>query len=264
MTRRKTTPFGIRTAIVTGAASGIGARAVARLRADGVKVLATDLDENRLTSLYGDDADIVVVAGDVTDPQHTDHLVTTAQERLGSIDRLVHCAGIMPGGRVADLTREQLFEPMRVNYLGTVTMTTAVLPVMRQQGRGQVVVLGSLTGYVPTSAFAAYSASKAAVNSFVEVLGQEERRHGIQVLLVSPTAVKTPLLQQAHDGPAFVRRLARSERSPLMTTPDVVLDQVERGLARGARVVVPGGRALHALRKVSPGLVWFVTEHLPA
>ncbi|MFC9419875.1 SDR family NAD(P)-dependent oxidoreductase, partial [Bacillus mobilis] len=80
----------------------------------------------------------------------------------------------------------------------------AVLPGMRSRGYGQIVLLGSLTGNVPSRGFGAYSSSKAAVNAFVETLAYKEKAHGIQVLLAAPNAVKTPLLTQATGGPKLI------------------------------------------------------------
>lgn len=89
---------------------------------------------------------------------------------------------------------------------------------------------------------AAYSAFKAAVNSYVEILAEEEKRSGVQVLLVAPTAVKTPLLSQAAGGLQFIQGLAGKMSGLLMIQPDDVLDAIDHGLRRGTPVVVPGGR----------------------
>jgi short-subunit dehydrogenase len=126
------------------------------------------------------------------------------------------------------------------------------------------VVLGSLTGYIPSRGFSAYSASKAAVNGYVETLAYEERVNGIQVLLVAPNAVKTPLLAQAADGPKLISKLDGKASSPMMLTTDDVLDSVDRALAAGRWVVTPGGRVLYGLRRLTPSGMWALGERMSA
>lgn len=253
----------VRVAVVTGAASGIGLRAVERYRSRGVRVVGTDRSPEVATSRGGDDGYVGLV-GDVTDAAHLESVVARAVETYGGVDALFHSAGVMPGGAVADVPREQILDVMRVNYGGAVTAATAVLPLMRAQGHGQVVLLGSLTGYVPMRHFAAYSASKAALDMFGEILAHEEAEHGVRVVVAAPNAVKTPLLAQATGGPGYVQRLAARRSSPLLLTPDRVLDAVDRGLRRGQAVVVPGGRFVLAVRRLSPALLWRLTDRIGA
>jgi NAD(P)-dependent dehydrogenase (short-subunit alcohol dehydrogenase family) len=85
--------------IVTGACSGIGARAVQRLHADGAQVVAADIDP-RVAETYAGHARVVPMCGDVTADGFAASLVEQAVDRFGGVDRLSHCAGIMPGGRV--------------------------------------------------------------------------------------------------------------------------------------------------------------------
>jgi NAD(P)-dependent dehydrogenase (short-subunit alcohol dehydrogenase family) len=251
----------VRTAIVTGAASGIGALAVARMRSRGVRVLAADRSP-AIHQQHSDDDGVVTVAGDVTSAELCHQLVRRTEDTYGPVDRLVHCAGIMPGGAIIDTATEDILHVMAVNYAGTVRMTKAVLPPMRARSTGQIIVLGSLTGYVPSQRLAAYSASKAAVNAYVEALAHEERGHGIHVLLVAPSAVKTPLLAQATGGPRMIERLNRAASSPLMITPEKVLDDIDRALARHRSMTLPGGRLIHTLRRLSPTLMWTLADRL--
>lgn len=248
-------------ALVTGAASGIGARAVQRLRARGMRVLATDLSP-AVIEMYADDPDVHAVAGDIAAEGFAATLVADAERLYGGVDLLLHCAGIMPGGLVRDKAADVALRTMNVNYAGTVRAVEAVLPQMRQRGCGQIVVLGSLTGYVPSAGFAGYSASKSAVNTFIETLAHEEAGSGVQVLLAAPTAVKTPLLNQATGGPAFVEKLSHQTSSPLMITTDDVLDAVDRGIAHHKIVVTPGGRAAYLLRRLSPKLTWWLADRI--
>jgi short-subunit dehydrogenase len=253
----------VRTAVVTGAASGIGARAVARMRARGVRVIAGDRNAE-VETLHEDDEGVIGIVGDVAAAEFATTLVQRAEAEFGPVDRLFHSAGVMPGGQIADTDVEALLSVMHVNYAGTVRMTKAVLPGMRARGAGQIVVLGSITGYVPTRGLAAYSASKAAVNSYVEILAHEEKPHGIRVVLAAPNAVKTPLLAQATGGPKIIATLNEKVSSPLMITPDKVLDSIDRALTKDRSVILPGALAIHAIRRLSPSAMWALAERLGA
>ncbi|MFC9353311.1 SDR family NAD(P)-dependent oxidoreductase [Arthrobacter sp. NPDC057013] len=93
----------MRTAVVTGAASGIGAAEVARLRARGAHVVGDDRDE-RVNQLRSRDADYIGLAGDIIDPDYAAELVALAEQRFGPVDLTFHSAGIMPGGLVVTST----------------------------------------------------------------------------------------------------------------------------------------------------------------
>ena len=225
------------------------------LRRRGAQVTASDVSDD-VTAQFSDDAEVGALAGDITDFEFCRALVEKAEARSPVIG-LIHSAGIMPGGEIADMPGEQILQVMAVNYGGTVNMVKAVLPTMRGRRAGQIIVLGSLTGYFPTDKFSAYSSSKAAVNLFAETLAQEEKRNRIRVLLVAPNAVKTPLLGQAVNGPPGIARID-SGQSRMGMTVDTVMASIEKAIDHDKSVIVPGGRASYLLRRLSPRLAWFV------
>lgn len=246
-------------AIVTGAASGIGREAVRRLIIRGALVTAADRDE-KLAEVYVNEPRVEVVSGDVTDPAFADELVAKAEAR-GPVTQLFHSAGIMPGGLINDVAADDIVKVMEVNYAGTVRMVKAALPAMRNRGSGTIIIMGSVTGYVPTPKFSAYCASKAAVNSFAEILAAEEKPHGIDVLLVAPNAVKTPLLKQAVDGPKAIRQVDAGKLPMGLTAPDV-LNAIEKALAKKKRSVLPGARAVYAARRLAPGAMAVIARRM--
>lgn len=241
--------------VVTGAASGIGRAAVRLFRSRGATVTATDLNPDLADVFAGDDG-MHLESGDVTDAEFCATLVKQAESRL-PVTTLFHSAGIMPGGEIADVNAADIKRVMDINYGGTVNAVKAVLPVMRQRGGGRIVVMGSLTGYFPTNRLSAYSASKAAVNVFTETLAVEEKPHGIKVLLVAPNAVKTPLLRQAVNGPAGIARID-SGHSRMGMTVESVIAEIDKAMQTDKSVIVPGGRSSYLLRRISPGLAWFI------
>jgi NAD(P)-dependent dehydrogenase (short-subunit alcohol dehydrogenase family) len=245
-----------RVALVTGGGSGMGRLAALRLAGNGATVAIADVDDAGMKEsqrLAGDR--IAVYPCDVTDAQAVQTVVEAVETKHGPIDRLVHAAGIMPAGRILDTPTEKLLAPARINYFGTVHVTKAVLPAMISRNRGDVVLFGSITGYAMSTNFGAYCASKAAVNTFAEVLIHESRHTKLRMVLACPSAVKTPLLDQAIEGGP--KSLVDAVASGRAADPDDILDRIEKALERGTTVLVPGeARPTWLMRRLSPSLMW--------
>lgn len=249
--------FSGRVAVVTGGGSGMGRIAAVRLARQGVTVAVVDVDETGMkeTQRLGGDG-IVTYACDVTDVESVNQVVASIESAQGPVDRLVHAAGIMPAGRILDTPVERLLAPMRINYFGTVHVTKAVLPGMVARDKGDVVLFGSITGYSSSTNFSAYCSSKSAVNAYGEILIHELRHTKLRMILAAPSAVKTPLLDQAiTDGPKALVNTVRSGRA---ADPEDILDRIEKGLEKGTTVLVPGleARATWMVRRLSPALMW--------
>ncbi len=245
-------------AVVTGAASGMGAIEVRNLRKRGVTVTALDLSPE-LKGVYAGDPGVTCEVGDVTDLSWCRSVLAHAEERA-PIDLLFHAAGIMPGGDVVDMGAERINRLMEVNYGGTVNVVDAVIPAMVARAAGQIVLFGSTAGIVPSRKFAAYGASKAAINYYGEVLSREVEPQGVSVVLVTPGAVRTPLLAQASDGPKAINAMSPSLAKFLIADPEKTVAIVERAMRKRKRIVRPNGMAVTALRRTSPRLTWGLTE----
>lgn len=248
--------FSGRVALVTGGGSGMGRIAAVRLAGQGATVAAVDVDEAGIkeTQRLGGNG-IYPYKCDVTDMDAVNDVVAEVEATHGPIDRLVHAAGIMPAGRILDTPVERLLAPMKINYFGTVHVTKAVLPGMVSRNRGDVVLFGSITGYSASTNFSAYCASKSAVNTYGEILIHEHRHTKLRMILAAPSAVKTPLLDQAVEGGP--KALVDAVTSGRAADPEDILDRIEKGLERGTKVLVPGeARPTWLLRRLSPGLMW--------
>lgn len=245
-------------AVVTGAASGMGAIEVRNLRSRGVAVTAIDLSPE-LKEIYANDPGVVCEIGDVTDLEWCRSAMSAAESR-GPVDLLFHAAGIMPGGEVAEMGAERISRVMAINYGGTVNLVDSVVGAMIAREKGQIVLFGSTAGILPNRKFAAYGASKAAVNFYAEVLAHETAPHGVSVVLVTPGAVRTPLLQQAGDGPKAITRMSPSMAKRLIGDPEKTVATVERAMRRRKKIVRPGGTAISAVRRVSPRMGWAFVE----
>jgi NAD(P)-dependent dehydrogenase (short-subunit alcohol dehydrogenase family) len=241
-----------RVALVTGAASGIGRRAVQRLAGHGARVAALDVDEEGLHDVARSLPNVLTWRVDVTDRREVVKAVADAEAELGHVDRVVCAAGIMPTGPLLQQGVETLHRVMEVNYGGTVNVALAALPRMLARERGDLILLASIAGWIPTLHLGAYAASNSAVVAFSEVLHHETRGRGIRIACVCPSRVATPLLGQAKSLP----RVLRVGPPPLQ--PDHVLDPAEDALEAGRLFVFPGWRTAVGwrLRRFLPGLLW--------
>jgi NAD(P)-dependent dehydrogenase (short-subunit alcohol dehydrogenase family) len=186
-----TARFEGRTAIVTGAGSGIGLATALRLADEGARVIASDLSQERLDALVAahPDAGLVAVAGDVASEETAQALVAAAGDR---IDVLVNNAGIMdaflPAAEVDDATWERV---MNVNVTAIMRLTRAVLPKMIDGGGGAIVNVTSEAGLRGSAAGVAYTTSKHAVIGYTKNTAFMYAPKGIRVNAVAPGAVAT-------------------------------------------------------------------------
>ncbi len=184
-----------RTAIVTGAGSGIGRAVAETLARAGAHVTATDIDEAGL----GETAAAIREAGgeasaerlDVTDKA----AILALAERLGAVDVLANVAGwdrIMP---FTENTPEFIERIVELNYLGAVRMCHAFLPAMIEAGRGKIVSVSSDAGRVGSMGETVYAGAKGGVIAFSKSLARETARHNINVNVVCPGPTDTPLFR---------------------------------------------------------------------
>jgi NAD(P)-dependent dehydrogenase (short-subunit alcohol dehydrogenase family) len=170
----------MRTALVTGASSGIGAACAVRLVNAGWRVLAG-------VRRVGDAPDgTEEVLLDVTEPEQ----IREAGERLDDLDGLVNNAGIALAGPLEFVPPEELRHQLEVNLVGQVAVTQALLPALRR-ARGRIVFMGSIAGRSALPFLAPYAASKHALEAVADSLRLELRPFGIHVSIVEPGTIKT-------------------------------------------------------------------------
>ncbi|HVA22584.1 MAG TPA: oxidoreductase [Candidatus Micrarchaeia archaeon] len=181
-----------RTWFITGASSGIGRCCAEAALAAGDRVVATvrrHQDGAPLVALSPDRVRIAVA--DVTEPAQVRRAVATALEAFDRVDVLVNNAGYGLIGGVEEVTDAQLRRQFAVNVFGLVDVTRAVLPAMRRQGGGHVLMISSVSGQSAAPGLAYYAASKHAVEGFSESLAREVRHLGIRVTIVEPGLFRT-------------------------------------------------------------------------
>ncbi len=192
--------FASEIAIVTGASSGIGRAASERLHADGARVVVFARSEERLREVASRDPErILVVIGDLADPEAIERLFAVTESRFGACTILVNNAGPIEPAPVAEMTLESWDLHFAVNVRAAFLTCRRALNGMRHAGHGSIVNVASISG-VPGPqkfpGFAAYCAAKAALIGFTEALAVEVGGAGIRVNCVSPGSVETPMLRR--------------------------------------------------------------------
>ena len=168
-----------RVVLVTGASSGIGACCAAYLADRGYRVYGA----SRSTSAP---PGVKPLSMDVTDDASVSQAVATVLDREGRVNVLINSAGFGIAGAVEDTTIEEAASQFEVNFFGTVRVCRAVLPVMRTQGTGYIVNIGSIGGLIAIPFQGFYSASKFALEGLSESLRIEVRPFGIHVVVIEP------------------------------------------------------------------------------
>lgn len=179
-----------RTVLITGCSTGIGLATAELLRDRGWRVIASarkPADVARLQA-NGFDALRLDVADSASIQQALHETLTLTG---GALDGLVNNAGMAIPGAVEDLSRDNLQRQFDVNFFGLIELTRLVLPVMRRQGHGRIVMVSSILGRVAMPWRGAYNASKHALEGITDTLRMELRGSGIQVSLVNPGPVKS-------------------------------------------------------------------------
>ncbi|MFP5069060.1 GolD/DthD family dehydrogenase [Pseudonocardia nantongensis] len=229
-----------RVALVTGAASGIGAEAAAALAAQGATVAGADLKEDGLAGCAS------AHRVDVADPDSARACVQEVLDRHGRLDVLVNSAGVALLAPARDLGIVEWRRTLDVNLTGSWLMAQAAGRVMVGAGYGRIVNLASQAASSGLENHAAYCASKAGINGLTRTLAVEWGPHGVTVNAISPTVVLTELGRAAWDNPAGeahraeipARRFAEPSE---IAAAVVYLASAEAAMVNGAELKVDGG-----------------------
>jgi uncharacterized protein len=223
-----------RTAVVTGASSGIGERTARRLASDGWRVLVVARREERLRALSDGLRDSAYLAVDLTADDAPSRVRARVDELWGRLDLLVNNAGWSERAAFGDEDGgfANVQRVMEINFDAVLRLTEALLPALRESAPSSIVNVSSIAGRVGRATTGAYSASKFALAGWSECLRMEEKSHGVHVGLVLPGFVSTEGFPQ--------EQLTRSVRTRwIVSTPDKVADAIVRAAEGKAEVAVP-------------------------
>jgi 3-dehydrosphinganine reductase len=244
----------VRTWLLTGAASGIGRELATQLARRGERLVLWDRDEEglaRTAALLGP-AVVHHELVDVTSSEATRDAGLRAGNLGSAVSRVVHCAGILRVGPALSLSPTDYRAMMEVNFLGSVNVARALVPVLqksaRRKDRALLAFLASVAGLRGIPTLAGYSASKFAVVGFAQALRNEIYDEPIDVRVVCPPAVDTPMVQNLAELPPVYRL---SPPQPVEKVAAALLDGLER----------PG---FLTLLDASTKLMWSVQRALPS
>lgn len=244
--------FAGRSALITGAGSGLGRHLTVALVAAGARVAGIDQNEGSLGALARElpEQAFAWSVGDVTDRKSLGVAVGQLEQRLGPIDMLFASAGIGRETTALGFSAEDVQAVIDVNLIGVANSVEAVLEGMLSRGRGHIVAISSLASFRGLPRMAGYCASKAGVNALMDSLRVELQEHGIRFTTICPGWVRTPLTANLNIP---MPHLLEPEDAAAR-----ILDAVRRGKAF---VAFPGppARRLRLLRMLPCGLSdWLV------
>ena len=177
--------------MITGSSVGLGREIVEAALAAGHRVVATARNPHALDELGNSPNRLLTLALDVGVRQDWDNAIKAAIERFGAIDVLVNNAGFGGLGSVENTPIEIVNQLIDTNFVGSVHACQAILPVMRKQGRGHIILISSIGARMATPGAGIYYASKAAVSALAETLALEVAPFGIKVTAVEPGGMRT-------------------------------------------------------------------------
>jgi len=243
-----------KTAIVTGAASGIGAGIARRFVAEGARVVLADIDAAAASALAAELGPAAIALGvDVADRRSVDALAAAAIAALGEIDILVNNAGIghVPQA-LEDLSEEEFERVLSVNVRSVYLTARALVPAMKARRRGVILNIASTAGVSPRPKLTWYNASKGWVITATRSMAVELAPFGVRVNAINPVASETPLLAtfMGSDTPETRARFLASIPLGRFATPEdmastaAFLCSDEAGMITGVALEVDGGRCI--------------------
>ena len=235
-------------AIVTGAGSGIGAATARTLAARGDSVVCADVVEDAARATASQLKNAIAVRVDVADETSCDEMVAAAVAKFGRLDGIATCAGIESHGAAHEMSEKDFDRIIDVNLKGTwLSARAAARWIIANQGRGTVVMIGSINSIVANPGAAAYCASKGGVLMLGRTLALDWAPHRIRVNIVGPGVVDTPMSAKSLADPA--KRAKMMEKTPLgrPCSPDEIASVIAflmsdaSSFMTGAYVPVDGG-----------------------
>ncbi|HTM58558.1 MAG TPA: glucose 1-dehydrogenase [Candidatus Udaeobacter sp.] len=252
--------FENRSALVTGASSGIGRACARALAAEGARVVLAGRRKDRLESeaaaIRGQGGSAEIVTGDVREESTCAAFVERARSAFGGLDALVNAAGVIGSGGVLETDAGEWDRVMDSNLRSIHLMTRAAAPLLIER-KGAIVNLSSVAAPRPYAGLLAYCVSKAAVDQYTRCVALDLAPRGVRVNAVNPGVVVTELHTVSHavpDYPAFLERSKTTHPLGRVGQPEEVAALIlfllsdEAGWITGATYAIDGGRALASAR----------------
>jgi len=245
------------TAVVTGAAGGLGQALCERFGRAGSRIVALDRDaaglERLASTLRALRIEVATFACDVTDEDACRRAMRAAVDAFGGIDLLVCNAGLSHHGEFSRTVPDVIRRVMAVNFFGAVHCTHAALPELVAR-RGMIVAISSVAGFAPLLGRTGYAASKHALHGFFDSLRCELERDRVKVMLACPSFIDTGIDRNALDGEGRPWRGEKAIAGALASPADIA-DAIHEAARRERRLLLPGPTAR---------LAWWMSRLAPA
>lgn len=244
-----------RTALITGASSGIGETFASALAKEGLDLILVARSKDKLENLAqalakAHGVKVAVIAADLGVPESGAKLAAEVSKRKLKVDLLINNAGFGLAGNFEHQEPARHQQMIALNIGAVVDLAHAFLPAMLERGAGAILNVASLAAFQPTPFMTVYGATKAFVLSFSEGLWAEYRNQGIRVLAVCPGPVDTPFFEATGKGDSLRKTVPRGT---MLTAPAVVSASL-KALRQGKSFVVPGAmlKAMSLLPRLVP------------
>lgn len=212
-----------KTVWIIGASSGIGYALALELAARGARLALSARREDALRHLMGKTgSNPLILPVDVSKPESITAALPRVTQHFGTLDSVIVLAAMYHPGSVAEVDTDVTSQIIQTNLMGTFHILSTVLPYYRLQKKGQIALCGSVAGYVGLPGGQPYSATKAAINNLAESLATEEKPNGIDVRLICPGFVETPMTAK------------NNFHMPMMIRPEEAAKAIADGLAGSA------------------------------
>jgi NAD(P)-dependent dehydrogenase (short-subunit alcohol dehydrogenase family) len=258
--------FDGKTAIITGAGSGIGKALAIELAGRGAHVVISDINQDRIETaeneIRSSGGRVTASVLDVSDCDAVRKMIEDTFRIHGSLDYIFNNAGIAVVGQAHDFSKEDWYKVIDINLMGVVNGIAAAYPLMVRQGFGHIINTASIEGLAPLSFSASYVASKYGVVGLSSALRIEGATHGVKVSAICPGYVKTSMFSDFKTINVDRKKLTPPDRAGV--TPGecarIILSGVERN--RAFIVVTPFARIFWLLNRISPNLViWLMQKN---
>ncbi|GAB5451404.1 MAG: SDR family NAD(P)-dependent oxidoreductase [Halioglobus sp.] len=235
-----------KTAVITGAGSGIGRALAQQLNREGCSLYISDINPDTLAetvaSLCNKEAAVYHRTLDVADRSAVHAWADEAAAQSGHVDIVVNNAGVALMSLVEDCDYDNLEWLMNINFWGVVHGTQAFLPLLRKSGQGHIVNISSVFGIIAVPTQSAYNAAKFAVRGYTEALRHEMAGSNIHVCCVHPGGIRTNIARSARGGDPAISNEDRGKEFEKMarTTPESAAAQIVRAVEKKKKRLLIG------------------------